>query len=86
MSGVGPSAAGMRKRNVGAGPGAGRSRSASSGPSAGNQAGNAGAFSVRLYNETAPGFKVGPFFVVISSIVYLVIVVMLHIWGRWGSK
>lgn len=83
MSGVGPSASGLRKRATGAS--AGRARSGSS-PAPGTQGGTAGSFSVRLYNDSAPGFKVGPFFVVMSSIVYLVVVVMLHIWGRWSSK
>ena len=84
MSAVGPSAAGMRKRAGGSASGKGRSASSAAAP--GSQGGTAGAFSVRLYNDAAPGFKVGPFFIVMSSIVYIVVVVMLHIWGRLNSK
>lgn len=83
MSAPGSSAAGLRQRRGGA---SGKSRPSSSAPTPGSQGGTAGAFSVRLYNDAAPGFKVGPFFVVMSSIVYLVVVVFLHIWGRLGSK
>ncbi|PXF48380.1 Protein transport protein SBH2 [Gracilariopsis chorda] len=82
MSGTGPSAAGLRKRMATAGPARGRAQS----PAPARQGGSSGAFSVRLYNDTAPGFKVGPFFVVMSSIIYLVVVVALHIISRFGSK
>lgn len=85
MSAAGPSAAGMRKRTGGASA-SGKTRSTSSAPAPGSQGGTAGAFSVRLYNDSAPGFKVGPFFIVMSSIVYIVVVVMLHIWGRLNAK
>jgi Sec61beta family len=80
MSAAGPSAGGLRKRT--AAPGAGSSARAP----AGSQGGTAGGFSVRLYNDASPGFKVGPYFVVMSSVVYLVAVVLLHIWGRIGGK
>lgn len=83
MSGVGPSSSGLRKRSTTSS--SSRGRTSTSGPTPGSQGGSAGAFSVRLYNDSAPGFKVGPFFVVISSIIYLVVVVLLHIWGRWGA-
>lgn len=83
MSGTGPSAAGLRRRTAGSASSKGRSSSAAA---PGSQGGTAGSFSVRLYNDSAPGFKVGPFFVVMSSIVYLVVVVMLHMWGRVFAK
>lgn len=83
MSGTGPSATGLRKRTTGNASG---SSSGGGQAPAGSQGGAAGSFSVRLYNDAAPGFKVGPYFVVMSSVVYLVSVVMLHIWGRVAGK
>jgi protein transport protein SEC61 subunit beta len=81
MSATGPSAAGLRKRTTQAGASTGSTRAP-----AGSQGGTAGGFSVRLYNDASPGFKVGPYFVVMSSVVYLVAVILLHIWGRIGGK
>ena len=83
MSATGPSASNLRRR---VGASSAKSRSSGSAPAPGSQGGTAGAYSVRLYNDAAPGFKVGPFFVVVSSVVYIVSIVMLHIWGRIGSK
>lgn len=80
MSATGPSAAGLRRRTGGASSG-----TAARAPS-GSQGNSSGAFSVRLYNDASPGFKVGPYFVVMSSVVYLITVVVFHIWGRIGGK
>jgi hypothetical protein len=79
MSSTAPPA-GLRKRATGSSAGGG------GGAPAGSQGGSAGSFSVRLYNEASPGFKVGPYFIVMASVVYLVCVVVLHIWGRIGGK
>mmetsp|Transcript_17544 Transcript_17544/g.36425 ORF Transcript_17544/g.36425 Transcript_17544/m.36425 type:complete len:97 (+) Transcript_17544:74-364(+) len=42
----------------------------------------AGMFSLRMYNEDAPGLKVGPTAVLVTSLVYIGIVILLHIYGR----
>lgn len=76
MPANGPSAAGMRRR-AGAGSGA-VSRAASDAGRAAS-GGSASSFSVRMYADDAPGLKVGPMAVVISSLVYIAAVVLLHI-------
>jgi Sec61beta family len=89
MSATGPSAAGLRKRTAssgGAGGGGGSGGGGGGRAPAGTQGSANGGFSVRLYNDAAPGFKVGPYFVVTTSVVYLVVVIVLHIWGRIGGK
>ena len=82
-SSVGASAAGLRRR---AGTSSSGPRTRGSAP-AGSQGGTStGGFSVRLYNDDAPGFKVGPYFIVLASLVYIGIVILLHIWSRIGGK
>ena len=79
----GPSAAGLRRRIGGGGSG---SRTRSAAPTGSQGGTSTGGFSVRLYNDEAPGFKVGPYFVVLASLVYIGIVILLHIWSRIGGK
>lgn len=67
-----------RRRAIGSGSGSSSSRASSD---AGRVAtsGNAGSFSVRMYADDAPGLKVGPMAVLITSLVYIGAVVLLHI-------
>lgn len=77
MAGNGPTSSGLRRR-AGAGAGSGMNRAASD---AGRAAagGSASSFSVRMYADDAPGLKVGPMAVLLTSLVYISAVVLLHI-------
>ncbi|OSX79628.1 hypothetical protein BU14_0074s0058 [Porphyra umbilicalis] len=54
---------------------------------AANRGSASGGLSLRLYSDDAPGLKVGPMTVIVSSLVYIVIVCLLHISNRlFGSS
>mmetsp|Transcript_17448 Transcript_17448/g.30379 ORF Transcript_17448/g.30379 Transcript_17448/m.30379 type:complete len:102 (-) Transcript_17448:255-560(-) len=76
-------AANIRRRNVGS-----SNSTSGSKPSAQRAAippNNAaqGLFSLRLYNDDAPGIRVGPTAVLVTSLVYIALVIMLHIWAKF---
>ncbi|KAA8499217.1 Protein transport protein Sec61 subunit beta [Porphyridium purpureum] len=77
-----PSAAGLRKRAPAGASApskpAARSRAAAPPPTAAQ-----GLFSLRMYNDEAPGIRVGPTTVLVTSLVYIAIVIMLHIWAKF---
>jgi protein transport protein SEC61 subunit beta len=65
----------MLRRNQG--------RSASSGSkSSGGPKTGSGAQELKFHTEDAPGMKVSPKTVLITSLIYIGIVVLLHIWGK----
>jgi len=49
-------------------------KSAASGPARHNQ--------ITFYTEEAPGIKVEPLWVIVSSAVFVGVVVLLHLWGK----
>ncbi|GAB0495472.1 hypothetical protein MMPV_006774 [Pyropia vietnamensis] len=85
---------GIRRRVTAGGGSASSGGGASSGASGGrgatpaaNRGSASGGLSLRLYSDDAPGLKVGPMTVIVSSLVYIVIVCLLHIGNRlFGSS
>lgn len=77
MAGTGPSSAGLRRRAGAAGAGANGRTSSDAGRAAAG--GSANSFSVRMYADDAPGLKVGPMAVLLTSLAYIAAVVLLHI-------
>ena len=51
--------------------------------SSGGTASSAGV--LRFYTDDSPGIKVGPTTVLISSLSFIGLVVLLHIWGKFRS-
>lgn len=64
------------RRATGASGGGSRASSDAGRAAAG---GSANSFSVRMYADDAPGLKVGPMAVLLTSLVYIGAVVLLHI-------
>jgi len=63
-----------------------RKRPAASSQASGASQANAGsAGMLRFYNDDAPGLKIGPTTVLISSLMFIGSVVVLHIWGKISS-
>ena len=59
---------------------------ASKGAGTGGQAKTASSAGVlRFYTDDSPGIKVGPTTVLISSLSFIGLVVLLHIWGKFRS-
>mmetsp|Transcript_2728 Transcript_2728/g.8276 ORF Transcript_2728/g.8276 Transcript_2728/m.8276 type:complete len:100 (-) Transcript_2728:2031-2330(-) len=44
-----------------------------------------GGFSLRFYDDDAPGLKVGPTAVLVTSLVYIACVILLHLWGKFRA-
>jgi len=64
-------------------PASSRKRPASSGNASGASQANAGSAGVlRFYNDDAPGLKIGPTTVLISSLLFIGAVVIFHILGK----
>mmetsp|Transcript_3006 Transcript_3006/g.3176 ORF Transcript_3006/g.3176 Transcript_3006/m.3176 type:complete len:97 (-) Transcript_3006:62-352(-) len=40
---------------------------------------------LRFYTDDAPGFKIGPTTVLVCSVMFIGLVVILHIWGKFTS-
>mmetsp|Transcript_2601 Transcript_2601/g.3928 ORF Transcript_2601/g.3928 Transcript_2601/m.3928 type:complete len:92 (-) Transcript_2601:85-360(-) len=40
---------------------------------------------LRFYTDDAPGFKIGPTTVLACSLIFIGLVVILHIWGKFRS-
>mmetsp|Transcript_8836 Transcript_8836/g.9351 ORF Transcript_8836/g.9351 Transcript_8836/m.9351 type:complete len:86 (+) Transcript_8836:59-316(+) len=40
---------------------------------------------LKFYTDDAPGFKIGPTTVLASSLIFIGLVVILHIWGKFTS-
>ncbi len=66
------------RRRAGGSSGSGASR-ASNEVGRANAGGSASSFSVRMYADDAPGLKVGPMAVLLTSLIYIAAVVLLHI-------
>ena len=49
----------------------------------GNQGGNG---ILRFYTDDAPGLKIGPTTVLVSSLLFIAFVVLLHIWGKFRGR
>mmetsp|Transcript_7978 Transcript_7978/g.19917 ORF Transcript_7978/g.19917 Transcript_7978/m.19917 type:complete len:83 (-) Transcript_7978:99-347(-) len=76
--------------NPNAAAAAARAASTKKGPAkprgAGGSAGgasNSGMLSLRLYSDDAPGLKVGPTVILVTSLVYIAIVIILHVWAKF---
>ncbi|GMH70655.1 hypothetical protein TrRE_jg2344 [Triparma retinervis] len=76
MSGQADARAGLRNRAAG--------KASGSKSSGGGQrgAGGSSAGVLRFYTDDSPGIKVGPTTVLISSLSFIGLVVLLHIWGK----
>jgi protein transport protein SEC61 subunit beta len=38
---------------------------------------------LRFYTDDAPGLKIGPTTVLVTSLLFIAFVVLLHIWGKF---
>jgi protein transport protein SEC61 subunit beta len=41
---------------------------------------------LRFYTDDAPGLKIGPTTVLVSSLLFIAFVVLLHIWGKFRGR
>jgi len=62
----------LRKKAVGAGGAAGGARGQ----------GGSSAGVLRFYTDDSPGVKMGPTMVLLSSSIFIGLVVLLHVWGK----
>ena len=63
-----------------------QSSSSSSSRPAGQSVGGSSAGILRFYTDDAPGLKIGPTTVLVLSLMFIGMVVMLHIWGKFRGK
>mmetsp|Transcript_5090 Transcript_5090/g.8886 ORF Transcript_5090/g.8886 Transcript_5090/m.8886 type:complete len:100 (-) Transcript_5090:126-425(-) len=73
---------GLRKRAPPGATSAGSSSKPSARPAGMQNNAAQGLFSLRLYNDDAPGLRVGPTAVLVFSLVYIASVVLLHVWAK----
>uniref|UniRef100_I2CQ18 Protein transport protein Sec61 subunit beta n=1 Tax=Nannochloropsis gaditana (strain CCMP526) TaxID=1093141 RepID=I2CQ18_NANGC len=52
----------------------------------GNRGGASSAGILRFYSDEAPGLRVGPQVVLVSSLAFIGVVVLLHIWAKFTSR
>lgn len=63
-----------------------RAQRATTGGAQSSRGGASSAGILRFYTDEAPGLRVGPQVVLVSSLAFIGVVVLLHIWAKFTSK